>query len=232
VFDNAFTSFLKIVNMMVGEYNFDYNFTFESVREVGGSNGMVQLLLISFILLVSITIQNLIIAIVIANINKLMDEADYYQLGRTVDLLSTVHNVKQTLIRFIPCLKKVFAPTLHDYVGGQTKLCVNVTEVDPSLSWLVRLQNAFRSSSRFYPVYKYNRKTKEQGEQTGLVLEERIVSAAIHICRQRDNNRHESGISVRGQDGRTEDYRSDWRDQVGDESIIPLPSFQPLKQKK
>ena len=28
-----------------------------------------------------------------------MDEADYYQLGRTVDLLSTVHNVKQALIR-------------------------------------------------------------------------------------------------------------------------------------
>jgi hypothetical protein len=29
VFDNAFTSFLKMINMMVGEYNFDENFTFE-----------------------------------------------------------------------------------------------------------------------------------------------------------------------------------------------------------
>jgi hypothetical protein len=30
VFDNAFTSFLKMINMMAGEYNFDENFTFES----------------------------------------------------------------------------------------------------------------------------------------------------------------------------------------------------------
>jgi hypothetical protein len=30
VFDNAFTSFLKMINMMVGEYNFDENFTFEA----------------------------------------------------------------------------------------------------------------------------------------------------------------------------------------------------------
>ncbi len=33
VFDNAFTSFLKMINMMVGEYNFDENFTFEKGNE-------------------------------------------------------------------------------------------------------------------------------------------------------------------------------------------------------
>jgi hypothetical protein len=46
-----------------------------------------------------------------------MEEADAHQLGKTVDLLSTVHNVKQALIRIFPCLKHVFAPTLHDYIG-------------------------------------------------------------------------------------------------------------------
>jgi hypothetical protein len=46
-----------------------------------------------------------------------MEEADAHQLGKTVDLLSTVHNVKQALIRICPCLKHVFAPTLHDYIG-------------------------------------------------------------------------------------------------------------------
>jgi hypothetical protein len=37
---------------------------------VGGSNGIVQILLVSFTLLVSVTIANLIVALVIANMNK------------------------------------------------------------------------------------------------------------------------------------------------------------------
>ena len=62
--------------MMVGEFNFDYDFTFESVRDVGGSNGVVQALLMLFILMVTITIANLIIAIVIENISKMFDQAE------------------------------------------------------------------------------------------------------------------------------------------------------------
>jgi hypothetical protein len=46
-----------------------------------------------------------------------MESADAHQLGKTVDLLSKVHNVKQALIRIFPCLKHVFAPTLYDYIG-------------------------------------------------------------------------------------------------------------------
>ena len=76
VYDNALTSFLKTITMMVGEFNFDYDFTFESVRGVGGSNGVVQALLMLFILMVTITIANLIIAIVIENISKMFDQAE------------------------------------------------------------------------------------------------------------------------------------------------------------
>jgi hypothetical protein len=40
------------------------------VRSVGGSNGIVQILLVCFTLLVSVTIANLIVALVIANMQK------------------------------------------------------------------------------------------------------------------------------------------------------------------
>ena len=76
VFDNALTSFLKTISMMAGEFNFDYDFTFQSVRTVGGSNGVVQGLLMLFILMVTITIANLIIAIVIENISKMFEQAE------------------------------------------------------------------------------------------------------------------------------------------------------------
>ncbi len=52
------------------------------VRAVGGSNGLVQLLLIGFIFLVTITIANMIIAIIIANIKELQEEAEQDQLTR------------------------------------------------------------------------------------------------------------------------------------------------------
>ena len=38
VFDNAFTSFLKMINMMAGEYNFDENFTFEQGKRLRDSS--------------------------------------------------------------------------------------------------------------------------------------------------------------------------------------------------
>jgi hypothetical protein len=56
-----------------------------------------------------------------------MESADAHQLGKTVDLLSKVHNVKQALIRIFPCLKHVFAPTLYDYIGtGITEVLVKL----------------------------------------------------------------------------------------------------------
>merc|ERR1711972_162934 len=87
VYDNALTSFLKTITMMVGEFNFDYDFTFESVRDVGGSNGVVQALLMLFILMVTITI-------VIENISKMFDQAEAHQLSKTVEQITTVDNVK------------------------------------------------------------------------------------------------------------------------------------------
>ena len=66
--------------MMIGEFNFDADFTFESVRSVGGSNGVVQGLLMLFTLMVTITIANLIIAIVIENISKMFEQAEVGEL--------------------------------------------------------------------------------------------------------------------------------------------------------
>ena len=41
-------------------------------------------------------------------------------------------------------------------LGGKNSLCVRLDEVNPRLLWLTRLQNAFRSTDTFYPVYTYD----------------------------------------------------------------------------
>ena len=69
------------------------------VRAVGGSNGLVQILLVAFILLVTITIANMIIAIIIANIKELQEEAEHDQLTRNhkiiIIIIQTTYYVKK-----------------------------------------------------------------------------------------------------------------------------------------
>eukprot|EP00092_Neocalanus_flemingeri_P010494 GFUD01011305.1.p1 GENE.GFUD01011305.1~~GFUD01011305.1.p1 ORF type:complete len:883 (+),score=171.29 GFUD01011305.1:93-2651(+) len=208
VFDNAFTSFLKTINMMVGEYNFDYDFTFESVRSVGGNNGIVQILLILFIFLVSITIANLIIAIIIANINKMLEEAEAYQLRRTVSQLSSVHNVKQMLIRFVPFFRTIFAATLYEHVGKKNILCVKVNEMNPRVTWQSTVESWFRTSGRYHPVYTYDPVYRKEMELTEFSLPEQIIARALKVCREK-HSLYTSGGKFEGD---CEDYSSGWRE--------------------
>lgn len=218
VFDNAFTSFMKTINMMVGEYNFDYNFTFESVRLVGGSNGIVQILLIFFIFLVSVTIANLIIALIIANINKMIEEAEAYQLQRTVSQLSSVHNVKQTLIRCLPFFRSIFSATLYEYVGKKTILCVKVNETNPRVTWQSTVESWFRANGRYHPVYTYDPVYKKEMELTQFSLPEQIISRALRCCRE-NRTLHMTGGKFEGDFG---DYTSGWREVLHGEGEIIL----------
>ena len=123
VYDNALTSFLKTITMMVGEFNFDYDFTFESVRDVGGSNGVVQALLMLFILMVTITIANLIIAIVIENISKMFDQAEVR--GSEDFLIKKCPKVYPTLVAGAPAEQDCGA----DHDGEQRE--AHLAEVHP-----------------------------------------------------------------------------------------------------
>jgi len=218
VFDNAFTSFMKTINMMVGEYNFDYNFTFESVQSVGGRNGIVQILLIFFIFLVSVTIANLIIAIIIANINKMVEEAEAYQLQRTVAQLSSVHNVKQTLIRCLPFFRSIFSATLQDYVGKKTVLCVRVDERNPRVTWQNTVESWFSSGVRHHTVYTYDPVYKKEMDPTQFHLPQQIIERAMRCCKDKRS------ISMCGgkYEGDCEDYSSSWRDVLHGEGEMYL----------
>jgi len=216
VFDNAFTSFMKTINMMVGEYNFDYNFTFESVQTVGGSNGIVQILLIFFIFLVSITIANLIIAIIIANINKMVEEAEAYQLQKTVAQLSSVHNVKQALIQCLPFFRSIFSATLYDYLGKKTILCVKVDERNPRVSWQNTVESWFSSSVHHHPVYTYDPVYKKEMDLTQFYLPEPIIQRALRCCREK-----RSILMCGGKyEGDCDDYSSGWREVLHGEGEI------------
>ena len=77
VFDNPWTSFLKVLIMMIGEYDFADNFTFSHISEnqVVENSGfgkvfpvIVQILMILMMFLITIIIGNLITGLTVNNL--------------------------------------------------------------------------------------------------------------------------------------------------------------------
>ena len=64
-FQSFFDSFLKVVIMMIGEYEFESNFSFDETRKVGGRSFSIQFMFVLFIIYGSVIVMNLIVAIVV-----------------------------------------------------------------------------------------------------------------------------------------------------------------------
>ena len=100
-FENPASSLLKVLVMMIGEFDYNESFTWDAVTETGGvySNIITQLVFILLILLVSIIIANLIIGLTVNNTRELYQEAGFYRLGKTVIQIqaSGAHGFQKTL---------------------------------------------------------------------------------------------------------------------------------------
>ena len=66
-FEGSVASFLKVLTMVLGEFDFEDNFVYDKVKEIHGSNISVQILFIVFIVQGSMIIMNLITAWIVVN---------------------------------------------------------------------------------------------------------------------------------------------------------------------
>lgn len=83
-FDNPVTATLKVLVMMIGEFDFDDNFTWHGIKESGHSNGSSQILFVVFLFLASITIANLIVGLTVSKTEEIFKEAGVIRLEKTV----------------------------------------------------------------------------------------------------------------------------------------------------
>merc|ERR1712107_93312 len=58
----------------------------------------------------------------------MFDQAEAHQLSKTVEQITTVDNVKHTLFKCCPFLRRIFAKTLSETLGQHPILCVKTTE--------------------------------------------------------------------------------------------------------
>lgn len=68
---------------MIGEFEFESHFTFSEVKS-SGSNGSVQLLFVSFLLLGTLTVSNLLMALTVNKTEELSKKAEIIRLEKTV----------------------------------------------------------------------------------------------------------------------------------------------------
>ena len=67
IFQGSVASILKVLTMILGEFDFESNFVYDKVDKINGSNWSVQILLILFIFYGSFIIMNLITAWIVIN---------------------------------------------------------------------------------------------------------------------------------------------------------------------
>ena len=83
VFDNPFTSSLKVLVMMTGEYNLEEYFIWQSVKL---DKGFVttQIIFVLFVFFISIVLVNLLVGLTVSKTEELFKEAGIYRLEKTV----------------------------------------------------------------------------------------------------------------------------------------------------
>ena len=67
IFNGPVTSFIKVLTMVLGEFEFETHFYSDIVNESHGQNGSVQILFLLFVVYGGIIMMNLIMATIVVN---------------------------------------------------------------------------------------------------------------------------------------------------------------------
>ena len=193
-FENLITSFLKVIVMMIGEYDFEKNFKMDSVNDQGHEDGshepevlrniVTQVLFISLVSMVSITIANLIIGLTVQNIANLQRNAGTYKLCKTLVQIKETEDIfiKNKIFKWFTQRVK-FARHLNKHMRllsyfaslfrekhletDNVQICINPQECTIE-------ENAFSSNS--FKTYLFDSKKQRKGKNLNADVPEWVVN--------------------------------------------------------
>ena len=100
---------------MVGEFDYNDNFEFNSVYEYGGRNYSTQIMVVSFMISMSILIMNLLIAVAVNNTENLAERSEVMMSKRKINLLEEFTVIKKKF--FFHQLLKISSTLLNFEIG-------------------------------------------------------------------------------------------------------------------
>ena len=92
-FGNPLGSLVKVLVMMVGEFDYESNFIWDAVDTTREGNGTAQVLFITFYFMISIILSNLIIGLTVNQTEMLFKQAGVIRLGKTVKQIVGIEDI-------------------------------------------------------------------------------------------------------------------------------------------
>ena len=188
IFENLLTSTTKIIAMMIGEFEFQANFIWDSDNHKDQTNGatkvIIQVVFVAVMFIVNLTLNNLIIGLTVQNIGELQKEARIEmphkileQIRKTEDMFRKSFWVKLAngIVIFYHKLISIFESELHvltpkdmDNSEGDFQLCVKQ-------DFSKELHDSSYLMYSYFAVHLYDAEKKEKGMKIDIDIPEWIV---------------------------------------------------------
>ena len=184
IFENLFTSSIKVIVMMIGELDFESNFIMDSEYQTGGniSIAVTQFIFIALLFMVALTLANLIIGLTVQNIAELQREAGTYKLNKTVEQIRETENILlrnrcfSKLLSKFPKMEKY--TELSRYIQKFSKESINPNSIDvcvkPDKDRVIHDSRSLTYTH--FDVRLYNAESRKKGKKIDMMIPEWIVA--------------------------------------------------------
>ena len=99
IFKGPVTSFIKVLTMVLGEFEFETHFYFNKVAETHGQNFSVQIMFVLFVVYGGIIMMNLIMATIVVNQRDASD-SEFILIKVSVPFSKLKHKIRSIYQRF------------------------------------------------------------------------------------------------------------------------------------
>ena len=169
VFENIWTTFLKVLVMMIGEYDFAGTFTYDVIVENQSIENesilgkafpfVIQLLFLFLMFFVSVIIANLITGLTVSNIGELQKESGIRKLRKTLGSAESAEEVVEKIPAFFKKNDYWRTDVYSKIKNERNKLLICV---QPNAKWSLKKRPGVYIHSEKHEVFIYdeNRGTK------------------------------------------------------------------------
>jgi len=199
IFDNPWTAFLKVLMLMIGEYDFSDTFRWNSIENsmvVSDSSWLKkifplipQLLFIFVLVLVTIIIGNLITGLTVNNIGELSKHAEFFKLGKTLKQIKSTEEFVNG--KWMKLLKQVWESFWKTSLIEKFDAEISDTEIK------ICIQPNKNMSDDEYISKKYDVFTRELSKIEDLHIPSWIVKNTFDLLREKEKMEKALDVSFR-----------------------------------
>ena len=190
LFENILTSSTKIIVMLIGEFNFENNFMWDSPNQGKfslPSRILAQFIFVAVMFVVALTLNNLIIGLTVQNIGELQREARSNMPKNTIEQIRKTEMLfkKNWFVRLaVKYLSKLAECAQHLYARNTSRHVLapeEIVDCDEDLRICVQpdfnrvIHDSCHVMYSYFDVYFYNAKKRERGGKIDMEVPEWMV---------------------------------------------------------